>query len=352
MRVLIPTMSQDVHALVVQRALARQGHVAVLTYAEDLPQRATVSALYDGEADPVLLDGWGEGGPFDTVWVRRPWAAELPSDLHPDDRPFASREWRRCIDGLWNTVEPRAFHVSDHHALQRADCKLTGLRAAAQVGLRVPRTLVSNDPARIRAFVRENDRPTIYKPFSYGAWSLETKNAALLFCSELDPAALPDDDVLRLTPGLFQAKLEKRYELRVNVIGDLVLASRIDSQAVAQARLDWRAGNGLVDVYPVELPAALATRCLAVTRALGLVFGCLDLVVTTDDEAVFLEINPMGQFLWLEELNPAHRLLDAFCALLVAGRPDFGWRPDRATLRYGDFYDPARDAIIEPAAVA
>jgi hypothetical protein len=51
----------------------------------------------------------------------------------------------------------------------------------------------------------------------------------------------------------------------------------------------------------------------------------------------------MGQFLWLEEMNPAHRLLDAFCALLVQQRPNFEWDERRACLRWADFYDAGRD---------
>jgi glutathione synthase/RimK-type ligase-like ATP-grasp enzyme len=347
MRVLIPTQLQDIHAIVVQRALASRGHDVTLSFGVDLPQRATLSVLLEGARAPQLLDGFGEGRPFDTVWLRRPSYPVLPSDLDPDDVVFATREWKHCLDSTWNAIEPAAFWVNPRIAMRRASCKLTQLSEAARIGMSVPRTLVSSDPARIRAFVSSHEGETIYKPFGQASWALPDGSGALLFATALDASTLPDDDVLRLTPGLFQARLDKAYELRVNVMGQHVFASRIDSQKIDAARVDWRAGNGLVDVAPIVLPTAVMEQCRRLLQRLGLVFGCLDLVVTPRGEHVFLEINPMGQFLWLEEMNPAHRLLDAFCSMLVQARPDFAWDERRAELRWADFYDGTHDAIPE-----
>ena len=57
-------------------------------------------------------------------------------------------------------------------------------------------------------------------------------------------------------------------------------------------------------------------------RELGLVFGCIDLIVTPEGEHVFLEINEMGQFLWVEQGAPACPMLRAFATLLVERRLD------------------------------
>jgi hypothetical protein len=70
-------------------------------------------------------------------------------------------------------------------------------------------------------------------------------------------------------------------------------------------------------------------------RDLGLVFGCLDFIVTPSDECVFLEVNDMGQFLFVEAFTNIP-LLDAFSELLLQGRPDFHWEPSKATVKMGD----------------
>jgi hypothetical protein len=73
---------------------------------------------------------------------------------------------------------------------------------------------------------------------------------------------------------------------------------------------------------PCEVEADLGERCVALLARLGFVFGCFDFVVTPEGRAVFLEVNQMGQFLFVEE-NTGLPLLDAFAEMLVQGRPDF-----------------------------
>ncbi len=53
-------------------------------------------------------------------------------------------------------------------------------------------------------------------------------------------------------------------------------------------------------------------------KKLGLVFGCFDFIVTPDNEYYFLEVNEQGQFLWIEEVNPDIKILDAFVNLLIS----------------------------------
>lgn len=55
-------------------------------------------------------------------------------------------------------------------------------------------------------------------------------------------------------------------------------------------------------------------------RQLGIVFGCFDFIITPDDEYIFLEVNEMGQFLWIEEILPELKLLDKFCEFLVSSK--------------------------------
>ncbi len=53
---------------------------------------------------------------------------------------------------------------------------------------------------------------------------------------------------------------------------------------------------------------------------LGLAFGCIDLIVTPEGEHIFLEVNEMGQFLWVEQDEPRSELLRCFATLLLNQR--------------------------------
>ena len=106
---------------------------------------------------------------------------------------------------------------------------------------------------------------------------------------------------LRLCPLLVQPYVPKRLELRVTVVGHQVFAAAIDSQATNHTRLDWRRYDDAgTPITPFALPGEVANRCRALVQELGLRYGAIDLILTPDDRFVFLEINPNGQYLWIE----------------------------------------------------
>lgn len=76
-------------------------------------------------------------------------------------------------------------------------------------------------------------------------------------------------------------------------------------------------------------------------KDLGLVFGCFDFIVTPEGEYIFLEVNEMGAFLWIEQQLPEMGMLDAFCEFLIQGRKDFLWSPSTATLHWDDVIEEA-----------
>lgn len=67
----------------------------------------------------------------------------------------------------------------------------------------------------------------------------------------------------------------------------------------AAADVDWRLDMN-PDVLTAELPTAIRDKLLALQQRLGLRYGAIDLTRTGTDEYVFLEVNPGGQFLFVE----------------------------------------------------
>jgi glutathione synthase/RimK-type ligase-like ATP-grasp enzyme len=339
MRLLIATFPGDVHALEVALVLRARGHEVVQWFGGDFPTLQTASVDLDGTATR-----WSASGKdlelaepsFDVVWNRRSAAPVLPERMHPGDRPVAQRECQDFLDCLAELCAPRAFWVNPLASRRRADLKLVQLHEARRAGLEIPRTLSSNDPRRIRAFLAEAGGPVIYKAFYPALWR-DGDELAHLLTSEVDAASLPPDDVLRLTPGIFQPRIEKAHELRVTVMGARTVTARIVSQAQAATRLDWRARTLDLGLEPDELPAAVERGVHELMRRLGLVFGCLDFIVTPDGRHVFLEVNPMGQFLWVEHANPSLRVLGPFCEFLLA-RGGAAGAGSCSDVRHGDWF--------------
>ena len=57
----------------------------------------------------------------------------------------------------------------------------------------------------------------------------------------------------------------------------------------------------------------------------GLNFSAMDLIVTPDDRYVFLENNPNGQFIFVEEMVPELAMTDALAACLIRGAGNTEW---------------------------
>lgn len=85
------------------------------------------------------------------------------------------------------------------------------------------------------------------------------------------------------------------------VVGDRVITCAIDSQASESTRVDWRRYDfANVAHYPIELPDDVIQRPIPLTKALGLVYGAIDLAELEDGSWLFFELNPAGQWAWLE----------------------------------------------------
>jgi glutathione synthase/RimK-type ligase-like ATP-grasp enzyme len=342
-RVLIPTHLQDLHSLGIASALRLKGHDAVLWYGADFPTRQ-VSSL------DISLEksfSWEVKGPalnladdrFDVVWYRRVTPAVLPDDMHPGDRTIAERECRSLTRALWQMLAPDAFWVNPLSSRELALSKPVQLLEAARLGLKIPPTLCSNDPEKIRSFLKIHNNGAIYKPFWPAQWEKGDEGIAVLFTSTVTTEDLPADDVLRLSPGIFQPKIEKEYELRVTYIGRHQFTAKLLSQDSAVSQLDWRAAFSNIRVEEAILPDEIDFACRTMMERFGIVFCCFDFIVTPQGDYVFLEINEMGQFLWIEEINPEFMLFDAFVEFLIHATPDFPWRPTPTGLRWLDFRD-------------
>jgi glutathione synthase/RimK-type ligase-like ATP-grasp enzyme len=124
---------------------------------------------------------------------------------------------------------------------------------------------------------------------------------------------------VRSAPCQFQEYVEKKHELRVTIIGDRIFAAEIDSQAQERTRFDWRHYDVPMRLRAGQLPSDVAERCFAFVRSYGLNFGAIDLIHTPDGRYVFLENNPNGQWLFVEDGVPEFKMTHALADCLARG---------------------------------
>jgi hypothetical protein len=261
--------------------------------------------------------------------------------MHAGDREIATQQCESFLAGLVAYLDQggETFWVNPIQSEAAARHKPYQLRKAVKAGLAIPETLFSNDPDEIRSFLRAHGGVVAHKLLESATWVTDGGDDGQIFAAHTVPVRedqLPDDDVLRLCPGIFQPFLEKRFELRVACLGDFLVALRIDSQADDRAASDWRLGQLHVDMVPYDLPLEVQEGCRRLLRELGLPHASLDFVVDKSGSHIFLEANPQGQFLFLET-RAGLPLLDMFSEFLLAGSRAFTWRDDHEVIRYEDW---------------
>lgn len=310
--ILIVSWPEDGHAQAVLAALDSVGESATMIDLAQFPQEIGVAIRYEGGRRRYRLRTREGEVPLDrcrAIWWRRP----RPFVLHPEiaDGPhatFAYSESTEAFAGLWQSLD--VAWINHPAAEETAARKVYQLRTAQDVGLEIPRTLITNDPAEARAFIDVlGHELTVYKAFLPTAddWR-ETRILRLEEVSQIES--------VRYAPVIFQEYVPAGVDLRVTVVGDEILAAAIHSQQTSY-QVDYRMDLGRARVEPFQLTQGIRDRVHALMTRLGLVYGAVDMRLTPDGRHVFLEINPSGEWLFVEE-RTGLPITETFARLLAA----------------------------------
>ncbi|MET7328019.1 ATP-grasp ribosomal peptide maturase [Nonomuraea sp. NPDC005650] len=317
--VLVITSLRDATAnMVIEALIVRRVQVARIDPA-DIGSALTFSA-HIGD-DRAEWGGWLRTASRDVAleeigaaYYRRP--SSWHSDAFDDQaQRFVVTEARYGLGGLLRSL-PNCRYVNHPAADARADFKVTQLQAAAKVGLRAPKTLITNDLNAAQEFARKHDR-VIYKSFR-GAPPTSEGHVGAIWTQRISSDDL--DDSLSLTAHLFQEEIQKAADVRVTAVGQNVFASKITAPGGA---LDWRCGDWGELIYEdIEVPEAIRKAIHAYLNMFGLEFGCFDFGLEggIDDQSTeswtFIECNPNGQWGWLPNSDSIAR---AFAHVLLEG---------------------------------
>ncbi len=232
------------------------------------------------------------------VLYRRPLPPQAIPELDPEFVPYSVGEFLALIRGMFPPTRTRWMSYPAH--IQAAENKLAQLYAAVDVGFLIPKTSVSND----KGFLLQNhniDRNVI-KPVRSGSVEV-TGHEALVYASPAPSLASLPAENLTVTPTFIQEEVHPKMDVRITVIAKKCFATRISSKQPADAP-DWRESirNGDLTYVPIETPVEIQEKCFRLLEAFGLSFGAFDFAVTTNGKWYFLEVNPNGQWAWLDPI--------------------------------------------------
>ena len=260
--------------------------------------------------NPGALSGYihlpNDNIPLDSitgVWYRRPGAVTVDKELDPAYHRFARMESTETLNGLYRALWDRRW-VNPFQNDIVAGHKINQLRLAAYIGFQTVPTIVTNSPEEALAFFHACNGNIVYKTLRQVVIAHHQDDIGFgVYTSRVTKEDLEQQlDTIHLVPCLFQQFIPKKYELRINIIGDRVWTTAIFSQENDDAKLDFRPHTYDCAHEPILLPPKLEQMCVKMVRRLGLRMSSIDMIVTSDDEYIFLELNPNGQWAWIEDL--------------------------------------------------
>lgn len=248
----------------------------------------------------------------DTYWLRN-WS-KARFEPNPD------------LPGLEKNLEGDLMAIYDLEALQsqipslyRAVEKPRQLYYAVQHGLQIPETLISNNRKDVQAFI-EKEGSVITKPlaFPYTYYDPEGMQKPKLSYTR----TISFQEVEKLPEvfhfGLFQKMVEKQYEIRTFYLNGKCWSMAIFSQSSEQTKVDFRNYNlkNRNRSIPFQLPKEMENRIRSFMKACDLNWGSLDFAIDPDNNFIFFEVNPQGQFGMVS--NPCNYHLEKELAEFIA----------------------------------
>lgn len=234
------------------------------------------------------------------VWYRRPVRPivklqDADLDLVQELSTEARAQYETVIRSLSNSV-----WVSFPEYLRFAEDRLVQLDYARKCGFSSPHTMITNDRETARLFVKSHKK-VCFKPFLLGQIPLE-EGVGLLYTSIVEQSDEKFFEKVPNFPVLLQEYINKKVELRITVVGNDIFAVKIILGEDQEAKIDWRIDNSSrVTFEPITLNPCICSKLLQLVHMFGLNFASMDVVISDEDKYYFLDLNPNGQWAWLDQ---------------------------------------------------
>ncbi len=309
--ILVITHEKDAHGQHMIELLRRLGEsVRILDYSQ-YPSQLEISFKTDNNEDGLVFR-FPDGEEIQAYSVKsvlnRRQADPIPGNSFKDSRiaDYVIRESRNFLEALPQIMD--CVWISNPDAVRKAGRKPYQLQLAKRLGFLIPDTIAGNSPEAAERFMENSEDDIACKALWTPGITIERSEEKIgiqLYTRRLAKKwSLSSSVRVHNCPIIFQRYIQKAFELRITVIRDKVFACAIYSQASEMTREDWRRYDLKNTPHEIhQLPPEIETQCISLVKTLGLFFGCIDMIVTPAGEYVFLEINPNGQWLWIEHLT-------------------------------------------------
>jgi glutathione synthase/RimK-type ligase-like ATP-grasp enzyme len=240
------------------------------------------------------------------VWYRRPKPINLSLGNNNRENDHINREFSQAIEGFFAHI-PEHKWMNHPVNIVQASHKFEQLTRATDFGLTIPNSLVTQSSGSLKAFWKETNGDIVIKPIASGYLEgTEEGKDSVIYTSVVQTHHFENLNQLVNCPSLFQEKIDKRIDIRINIIDGNIVACCLkkkdqkNDQQIVDIRRDNMHG---VEYSLTKIPDKIQNALVTLIQSYKLRFAAIDMAVTKNDEWIFFEINPNGQWAWLDILG-------------------------------------------------
>ena len=238
------------------------------------------------------------------VWMRRSFVEVSIENEELYDISFRiwRGEWNKTLLGLYVSLYQLPW-LNRLPEMNRAENKYLQLQHAKAIGFEIPIYIASNQKHILKEFVMKHD-PVVLKMQHQDFYKNSNDEIVGIYVNKISLSDLDDFGFIEENPIFLQKYIDKLFEVRYTVVADTHFVCKIDSQKSIIANIDWRRYDFAHTPHEIVVPPQeIREKISQLMSILNLQYGALDFIVDRDNRWHFLEINPSGQWLWIENLT-------------------------------------------------
>jgi len=237
------------------------------------------------------------------IWNRRTFVELLLDEEYNQTIDFKlwKNEWNKTLLGIYSSLRHLEW-LNPWRKSYEAENKYLQMEIALKNNLAIPPTIVTNNKSEALNFTRIHTHVAL-KLMHQDFYKQDSVYKGL-YVNKLAEKDFENFSELEENPVVLQQYIEKDFEVRYTVVGRKHFVCKIESQKSLQTSIDWRRYDiPNTPHYVIVPPEEITHKVGALMKDLGIEYGALDFIVDKSKNWVFLEVNSMGQFLWIEDLT-------------------------------------------------
>lgn len=237
-----------------------------------------------------------------TVWYRRPKEFKINEEVIAYKK-YIFEQTNAALNGFYFATHINSKWINPLDVLYKARLKIQQLFLAKKIGFKIPDTIVTNSQNELLIFFKKHNKIS-NKSLDYPNAKIEGQLYPLYNRIIEKDIFIENLDSIKYCPGLFQEYIDKVIDIRVVIIGEIITAFAIYSQENESTIVDVRGTNPINLKHELyDLPKDLLKKIRIFIKEQGLIFSSMDLILGKNGFYYFLENNPNGQWVWLEEVT-------------------------------------------------